>query len=67
MTIDPRVVRGVMGKAKLVLSPAQFKYFQKFYEFDWDVPKIAQEFEVHTGTVYKVLKTAKSIMKNEWS
>ncbi len=66
MPVDPRVVRGVIGKAKVVLTDTQFKYFQLFYEDEWTIDEIAVAYDVSESAVYRTLKRAKSTMKVEW-
>lgn len=66
MSVDPRVIRGVVGKAKLVLTERQFRYFQLYYENGMAVVEIARQERRNPATVYKILKVARNRMRNEW-
>ena len=58
MTADPRVVRGVIGKAKGYLTQHQFHYFVFYYQYGWDHARIAKEVNKHITGVYRVLNRA---------
>lgn len=66
MAVDPRVIRGVIGKAKVVLSSKQFRYFQLHFEFELTVKEIAKEVNKSESSIYRTLRRAKETMKREW-
>jgi len=67
MSVDPRVIRGVVGKARLVLTACQFKYFQMYYEHEIPVQEIARQCKRNPHSVYKTLQRAREKMKDEWA
>lgn len=67
MPVDPRVVRGVIGKARVVLTYTQFRYFEMVYADGFDIACIAEFYSVTPQAVYQTLKRAKKIMRDEWS
>ncbi len=66
MGVDTKVMKGVMAKAKLVMTSKQFLYFQEHYEFDLPIPHIAELHGVAASSVYGALSKAKKRMKKEW-
>jgi len=66
MSVDPKVIRGVIAKAKLVLTNHQFKYFQLHYEFEMDAEQIATLEGKSVSSIYTVLARAKKRMRDDW-
>ena len=64
--VDPVVIKGVMAKAKTVLTTTQFKYFSMFYAEDISVADISVMCSVSRSSVYGVIKRARKCMKVNW-
>ena len=66
MSVDPKVIRGVIGKSKLILTDKQFQVFRLFYEYNLTSKEIAEELKIPLSTAYRVLSSARRKMRNEW-
>ena len=66
MALDERVVKGVMAKARLVLTHRQYAIFEAHYSLEISVSDLAAEFECSTSNIYKLLRRARKQMKVNW-
>jgi len=65
MGVDPKIVRGVIGRAKEVLTDSQFKYFQDHYEYELTKPAMAEKHGVTISAVNRTLRRARIAMRKE--
>jgi len=66
MTIDPKLVGGVLAKAKLVMTEWQYEIFEARYGENLSVKEIANDYECTESSVYKVLRRATERMRKNW-
>lgn len=66
MAINPKLIDGVLAKAKLVMTEWQYELFEARYGEDRGVEEIAEDYEISKSAVYKVLKRAREKMKRNW-
>lgn len=66
MALDEKVVKGVMAKARLILTHRQYAIFESHYSFEVSVSNLAAEFGCSESNIYKLLQRAKAQMKVNW-
>ncbi len=66
MTIDPKLIGGVLAKAKIVLTDWQFEVFEAHFGRDASPQEIADEYGRSVSSIYKVINRANRRMQKNW-
>lgn len=64
--LDQKLIRGVLAKAKLVMTDKQYRAFELRYSQGRSVFLIAAELGCSESNVYCLLRKAKNTMKANW-